>query len=112
MRWILKPIWFLNLVAYFIYDLLSSSIQVAWDVVTPSDRSEPKLIRVPLDAKADMEIAATANLISLTPGTLSLDVSEDRDYLLVHAMFGAQDPEATKRDLKDGIERRVLRVLR
>jgi multicomponent Na+:H+ antiporter subunit E len=46
------------------------------------------------------------NLISLTPGTLSVDVSADRSTLLVHAMFGA-DPEGLVRDLKGGMERMV-----
>jgi multicomponent Na+:H+ antiporter subunit E len=52
-----------------------------------------------------------ANLISLTPGTLSIDVSEDRRYLYVHVMF-LDDVEAACRELKEGLERRVLEVLR
>ncbi|MGB0497111.1 MAG: Na+/H+ antiporter subunit E [Rubricella sp.] len=112
MRALLKPIKLLNLIVYFLWDLVTSSFQVAWDVVTPRLRAQPKLLLLPMDAKTDGEITLTANLISLTPGTLSLDVSEDRQQLLVHAMFAAKDPDATKRDLKDGIERRVLEVTR
>ena len=112
MRVLLKPFWLLNLILYFIWDLIRSSVEVAWDVLTPQTLAEPKLLLMPLDAKTDAEIMATANLISLTPGTLSVDVSEDRSHLLIHAMFGATDPEATKAGLKRGIERRVLRVLR
>ncbi|WP_316015410.1 Na+/H+ antiporter subunit E [Roseobacter sp. HKCCA0434] len=112
MRVLLKPIWLIGLIGYFLYDLWRSSIEVAWDVLTPTDRSRPKMILLPLDAKTDAEIMATANLISLTPGTLTIDVSEDRKFLLIHAMFGAIDAEATKAGLKRGTERRVLRVLR
>ncbi|MBB5514598.1 multicomponent Na+:H+ antiporter subunit E [Rubricella aquisinus] len=112
LRIFLKPHKLIALILYFFWDLLTSSIQVAWDVVTPRLRAQPKLLRLPLDAKTDGEIMATANLISLTPGTLSLDVSEDRKHLLIHAMFAAKDPEAAKSDLKNGIERRVLEVTR
>lgn len=112
MRVLLKPFWLLNLLAYFLWDLIRSSVEVAWDVVTPQTLAEPKLLLLPLDARTDTEIMATANLISLTPGTLTVDVSDDRKHLLIHAMFGASNPQATKAGLKRGIERRVLRVLR
>ena len=52
-----------------------------------------------------------ANLISLTPGTLSIDLSNDRRNLYVHVMF-LEDIEKIRRELKDGLERRVLEVLR
>jgi multicomponent Na+:H+ antiporter subunit E len=50
-------------------------------------------------------------LITLTPGTLSLDVSSDRNYLFLHAMF-VEDPEVFKRSLKENYEARVLELLR
>jgi multicomponent Na+:H+ antiporter subunit E len=52
-----------------------------------------------------------ANLISLTPGTLSLDISEDRRVLYIHVMF-LEDIEHTRRQIKEGLERRVLEVMR
>ena len=79
--------------------------------MTPSHISRPGIIRLPLDARTDMEIMAVANLISLTPGTLSIDLSDDRRYLYVHVMF-LDDVDAVRRELKDGLERRVLEVLR
>ena len=100
-----------RLAGYFLYDLATSSLQVAWDIVTPTHLSRPAFLEMPLDATTDVEIMLTANLISLTPGTLSVDVSPDRRTLLVHAMF-AEDPEAVIRGLKTGIERRVLEALR
>ena len=52
-----------------------------------------------------------ANLISLTPGTLSLDLSEDRKLLYIHVMF-LDDIEHTRRQIKQGLEKRVLEVMR
>ena len=97
----------IKLVIMFHYELIVSSLAVAIDILTPSHRSNPAIIEVPLDVKTDAGILLVTNLISLTPGTLSLDVSEDRSTLLVHAMFG-DDPEGLKKSLKDGMEHWVI----
>ena len=100
-----------RLVAYFVRELLVSNLRVLWDVVTPSHISRPGIIRFPLEARTAFEIMLVANLISLTPGTLSVDLSADRRYLYVHVMF-LDDADKTCRELKTGLERRVLEVLR
>ena len=99
------------LAGFFVWELIVSSIRVAWDVLTPSAHRAPGIIAVPLSARTDAEIAWVANLITLTPGSLSLDVSSDRTILYVHTLF-ADDPEVARRALKDGFERRVLELLR
>jgi multicomponent Na+:H+ antiporter subunit E len=96
-----------KLVVMFHYELIVSSLEVAFDILTPRHRSRPAIIEVPLDVKTDTGILLVTNLISLTPGTLSLDVSDDRKTLLVHAMF-ADDPDALRKSLKDGMERWVI----
>jgi multicomponent Na+:H+ antiporter subunit E len=69
------------------------------------------VIGIPLEAKTDLEITVLANLITMTPGTLSLDVSPDRKTLYVHAMY-IKNPEALRFDIKENLERRVLELLR
>ncbi|MFO8126890.1 Na+/H+ antiporter subunit E [Yoonia sp.] len=98
-----------RLVLFFLYDLCVSSIRVAYDVLTPTDHSNPAILEMPLDVKSDIEILLVTNLISLTPGTLSLDVTPDRKTLIVHAMF-ADDPDAVIASLKSGMERMVKEV--
>ena len=100
----------LNLLAFFAKALVVSNLRVVWDVITPGHISRPGIVRVPLDAKTDFEIMMVANLISLTPGTLSIDLSEDRRFLYVHVMF-LQDVDEVRRELKQGLEKRVLEVL-
>lgn len=100
----------LRLALLFVYELIVSSMRVVWDVVTPTHLSRPGIIAVPLDAETDGEILLVASLITLTPGSLSLDLSPDRKTLYVHAMF-VQEPEALCRALKSGMERRVLEAL-
>lgn len=117
--WLLQPltgvksnyflrVWYwLKLVVMFHYELVVSSIEVLWDIVTPRHRARPAIIDMPLDAKTDAGILLVTNLISLTPGTLSIDVSEDRKTLKVHAMF-ADDPDAVCHALKSGMEKWVI----
>jgi multicomponent Na+:H+ antiporter subunit E len=70
---------------FFIWEVVKSNIRVAYDVVTPTHHMRPGIVAIPLEARTDFEILFLANLITLTPGTLSLDVSADRKVLYVHA---------------------------
>ncbi len=96
---------------YFLYELIKANIQVAYDVITPTFYMRPGIIAVPLSAKTDLEITLLANLISLTPGTLSLDISDDRSVLYVHAMF-VRDKDEFIRSVKMGFEKRLLDIMR
>ncbi len=94
-----------------LWEVIVSNLRVAWDVVTPTRLRRPGIVAVPLDATTDLEIMVLANLITLTPGSLSLDVSADRRVLYVHAMF-IDDPEDVRREIKERFERWVLLLLR
>ena len=96
---------------YFIYELIKANIQVAYDVITPTMYMKPGIVSVPLDANTDLEITLLANVISLTPGTLSLDVSDDRKVLYVHAMY-IHDKDEFIRSIKDGFEKKLLNITR
>lgn len=100
----------LRLAVLFVHELGVSSLRVVWDVVTPTHLSRPGIIAMPLDAEGEGEILLVASLISLTPGSLSLEVSPDRKTLYVHAMF-VEDPEVLRRQLKQGMERRVIEAM-
>jgi multicomponent Na+:H+ antiporter subunit E len=99
------------LVLFFLYELFASSIRVAYAVLFPFVKTRPGIVAMPLDVNTDAEITLTANLISLTPGTLSIDVSENRKILYVHCMF-IENPQDAKKELKDGMEKVVIEALR
>ncbi|WP_424932251.1 Na+/H+ antiporter subunit E [Amaricoccus macauensis] len=101
---------FLVLLLFFLWDLIVSSVQVAVTVLTPGDISNPRLATVPLRVQSDWGITLVANFISLTPGTLSVDVSEDRKTLLVHSLLAGGSSEELRADVRRGIEERVLKV--
>ena len=96
--------------AFFPKELVKSNLRVAYDVATPVWHMKPGVIAFPLQARTDMEIMFVSSVISLTPGTLSLDVSDDRRVLFIHAMF-LQDEEQLRNDLRE-LEHRILKVMR
>jgi len=96
---------------YFIFELIKANLQVGFDVSTPHYFMRPAIVAVPLDAKTDLEITLLANFITLTPGTLSLDVSDDRCTLYVHAMY-MTDKEKFIHHIKNGFEKRLLEITR
>lgn len=112
MSLILRPVHAVWLFVVFLWDLLTSSVQVAIAVLLPGNRTRPRLVTVPLKARTDVEIALVANFISLTPGTLSIDVSRDRETLLVHDLFAGESGDGTRTEVRDGIETRVIRATR
>jgi multicomponent Na+:H+ antiporter subunit E len=99
----------LGLLLYFLKELLLSNAAVARILLSPASSLSPGIVAVPLDLKSDAGITVLANLVTLTPGTLSLDVSPDRTTLYVHALH-VDDPDAFRREVKEGFERRVKEV--
>ena len=101
----------IGFVLFFLWELVVANLRVAFDVLTPRHYMQPRVIALPLDARTDAEITALAYFISLTPGTLTLDVSTDRRTMFIHAMY-APDADALRREIKQGVERRLLRLMR
>lgn len=106
-----KSMQFIRFALFFAKELIVSSWRVAMDVIKPLPLMRPGIVGIPLDAKTDLEITMLANMISLTPGTLSLDVSPDRGTLYIHAMY-VTNPDDLRREIKGGLERRLLELLR
>ncbi|MGQ7261800.1 Na+/H+ antiporter subunit E [Vreelandella sp. V005] len=100
----------IGFIAFFVKELIQANLRVAFDIVTPPWHMKPGVIALPLSARTEMEITMVANLISLTPGTLSLDVSDDRKVLYIHAMF-LDNEEELRRNLKE-MEHRALELFR
>ncbi|MBX3096446.1 MAG: Na+/H+ antiporter subunit E [Fimbriimonadaceae bacterium] len=97
--------------AFFVYELVLANIRMASEVFRPRSELKPGVVAVPLDIKGDSAIAFLANVITLTPGTLSLDVSPDRKTLYVHVMkIKGGDVDKVVQEIKDGFERRLIEL--
>lgn len=100
-----------SFIAFFVLEIIRANLRVAYEVITPGRQIRPGVVAIPLDAKTDIEITLLANLTGMTPGTLSLDVSDDKTVLYMHVMF-LDDVEEFRQEIKQGFERRLLEVLR
>lgn len=96
-------------VPYFLWELVKANLRMAYHVLMPLRLMRPGVIGIPLDITSDTQITLLANMITLTPGTLSLEVSTDRRVLYVHSII-VDDPEAFRRSIKEGFERKILEV--
>lgn len=110
-RTVIRPWALLLLIGLFIKELLLSAFRVARLVLSPRMDIKPGIFAYPLIVDRDFEITLLANLITLTPGTLSVDVSDDRRTLFVHGM-DCSDPEQARRDISEGFESRILEAFR
>jgi multicomponent Na+:H+ antiporter subunit E len=100
-----------RLLVLFLYELVKANIRIAYDIVTPTHYMRPAILAIPLDARSDFEITLLANMITLTPGTLTLHVAEDRSVLYIHSVY-TPDPERLRRTIKEGFEARILELTR
>lgn len=100
----------IGFVFFFIWSVIKANARVAADVATPTKlQIKPGVIGMPLQLDSAVGITILANFITLTPGTLSLDISDDRTVLYIHAMY-LDDEDALLCELKD-IEQRIIRLM-
>ncbi len=105
-----RPFRILRLIALFVYELALSGYRVARYTLSPRMEFRPAIVAFPLELESPVGIMLLANLITLTPGTLSVDVSTDRSTLYIHAM-NVDDADALRADIRNGFERRIREAL-
>lgn len=99
----------IGLAAFFAWELLVANVRVAADVLRPRTAIRPAVVAIPLDITSDAEILLLSALINITPGSVTIDLSEDRRTLFVHVMH-MTSAEASRREIKTGFEQRVKRL--
>jgi len=100
-----------GLIVFLVYDLAVSAWRVARVVLSPRLDVKPGVFVYKHRVESEFGIALLCNLVGLTPGTLIFDISSDNRTLFVHAL-DCSDPEARRREIADGFERRILEVFR
>ena len=110
--YIKKTYYIINFVLFFIWELVLANLKVTLDIVTPQHLMKPGIIALPLSAKSDFEIFLLSLVITLTPGTLALDVSEDNSTLFVHVMYMEKGREHIIEEIKENFENKIIKILR
>ena len=100
-----------SLILLFLVELAKSAAKVAKLAVSRNLVLKPGFFAYDLKTDRDIEITILANLITLTPGTLSVDVSDDKKKLYVHAVT-IDDVEDMRDDIANGFERKIMEAFR
>lgn len=95
--------------ALVIYEILVANLVVAKLILSRQDKLQPGFLEVPLDLTSPLAISLLANTISLTPGTVTCDLSEDHKTLLIHALH-ITDAEAEIAQIKNQFEKPLKEI--
>ncbi len=99
----------IRLAVIVLYDIVKANIDVALRILGPESRIKPGYIWIPLDIQSPYGIVSLAGIITMTPGTLSADVSEDHRWLLVHC-FHLENSQATIAEIKTRYEKPLMEI--
>jgi len=106
----LRRVWLVVLlVGIYLKELAISSMVLARTAFAWKLTTSPAIVAIPINLRTDLGIAALANLVSLTPGTTALHVSEDRSTLYIHCLDAPSIPQII-RDIKDTFEHRIREI--
>jgi multicomponent Na+:H+ antiporter subunit E len=98
-----------SLLAYLLWQIVLANFRLTKDVLSIRHRMRPGVIQLPLSVSTDGEILLLSAMINITPGSVALDVAEDRQSMYVHVMHITTVEEA-KSEIKNGFERRILEL--
>lgn len=99
----------LELISYFFIQLIVANLQIARLLFVPNRRITPAIVSLPIELDSDFAVYTLSSMITLTPGTLSLELSNDRRFLYIHVLH-TNSPEETIKGLQSGFYRRVRRT--
>ena len=104
------PILISKYLGRLILDIVTANLQVALWIMQPNHKLKPVFIRYELALQSPLAISVLANTISLTPGTVSCDLSSDQRYLLIHCLH-AEDPEEVIQEINQRYETPLMEAL-
>ena len=107
-----RLLYFLRYVFIFVRELSLANYQVAKLTLTPELQIRPGFIAIPMDADTDFEVTSLANSITLTPGTITVHLPEERHVIVIHALDVQEDAEEVRQGVKRELEANILSFTR
>jgi multisubunit Na+/H+ antiporter MnhE subunit len=105
MRLLVKIYFAVAFLFFYLVKLVQANFYIAWDILTPRMHTKPGILEIDVDIESSFGVLLFSNLLSMTPGTLSMDLSADKKKLLVHVLYN-QNQEATLREIEE-IKKRI-----
>lgn len=97
--------------SYFVWEVLAANARICFAILRPRLNLQPAIVAVPVEELTHQELMALATFVTLTPGTLSVDVSPDQSTLYIHT-YHLEDADQFRYDVKLKIQRRIQEVFR
>ena len=108
MKILLKIIYSIEFLFFYILKVIQANIELAWQIMRPRLTMTPGIIKVPVELKHDQALLLLMNLISMTPGTLTIDLEEDKKHIYVHSLF-LSDQAKSMQQIKQ-LEKKIAKL--
>lgn len=102
---------FFIFILFYMKEMVKANLYLARDILSPKMRISPGIVKINIRADSDNRILALFNLITMTPGSISMDISDDRKSIYVHGMY-VKDRDSFEAEIKEGIEKKILEVFK
>tara|TARA_B110000037_G_C16987707_1_gene451754 strand:- start:399 stop:722 length:324 start_codon:yes stop_codon:yes gene_type:complete len=96
----------IDLLAFYLLEVVTSNLAVARDVLGSQKRIQPGIVNIKVGDLTDFQAFILANMVTMTPGTLSLDIIPEKHSLTLHTLY-AQNPEELQAQISNSYERRI-----
>lgn len=106
----MRVLHFIGFIGFYIKEVVVSNLRVAHDVLTIKHHMTPGIVAVDVSDLTERQTVLMANFITMTPGTLGLYVSNDQNWLYVHAMYIDSDVDTLAKELRKEYGERVRNV--
>lgn len=93
-----QPLAALHFIGHVIVNLVHSNLVLAWEIITPGSRINTGIVAVPLRTESRISMLIVANVVTLTPGTLTVEAKGSPPVLYIHVLH-LRDLDAVRRDL-------------
>lgn len=91
MRGVKKIYLIIAFMMFYLKKVIQANVFIAYDILTPNLSTNPVLIWIPIKVETDFGILLLSNLVTMTPGTLSVEVAKDKKRMLVHSLYHKTD---------------------
>jgi multisubunit Na+/H+ antiporter MnhE subunit len=103
-----KIIYILEFIGFYIIKLVQANLFIAYDIITPKMVTKPAFLNIPVEIKSDVGLLLFSNLLSMTPGSLCVDLSDDKKEMKVHILYHESKEKMQKEIAK--IQDRIIRI--
>jgi multisubunit Na+/H+ antiporter MnhE subunit len=108
MKVLKKTAYILEFIGFYIFKLVQANIFIAYDILTPKMFTKPAFLKIPVQIKSDFGLLLFSNLLSMTPGSLCVDLSDDKKEMKIHILYHKSQEQMLEEVKK--IEKRIRRI--